>query len=96
MAVTANGRLGYSHRAVFDVRNLDFKSDLVLNAIGLESLIDETEDRLLNQARASWKNRLEYRIGKILMTLSADTFITREQIGVAAFFRVIRSFRGRF
>ncbi len=95
---TANGRLGYFSREVFSVENLDFLSELSLNAIGLEDVLgdEDDDDRFRSEVRGDWTNRLEYRIGKITASLEGTVFVVDDQFGNSVIFRIRRDFGGVF
>lgn len=101
VTVTANGNLGYFVRRIFGVRNLDFNSDLVVRAFGLEDAIEDEDDRQLGKKdiRAEWTNRLDYRIGRITAGLEAEVFYSDRSAGESGFgsvviFRIRRDFGG--
>lgn len=95
---SANGRMGYFSRDLFDVPDLDFISELELNAIGLEDLVedDNEEGRLRDDLRAEWSNRLEYRLGLLTFSLEGTFFLFGSELGNSAIFRVRRDFNGTF
>ncbi len=98
IVASANGRIGYFSNDLFEVRDLDFISELELNAIGLEDLVeDEDEDgRLKDDLRAEWSNRIEYRLGLLTFSLEGNLFLFGSELGNSAFFRVRRHFSGTF
>lgn len=90
---SANGTISYRVRDLFSVRNLLFSSELTLNAIGLEQiLIDVRERDRADFVRSRWRNRLEYRIGRIIASLEGSLFYNREELGNSVFLRVRREF----
>lgn len=94
-----NGNIGVFAADFLGVRNLGLRSELELNAIGLEELIDEDDedDRdLVEDLRADWTTRLEYRIGRVTTSLEGSVFMVGEEFGNAVIFRVRRDFGGVF
>ena len=96
LVVTANGRAAYFARDVFGVRNLDFHSELELDAIGLEEVLDAGDDEGDQDVRADWTNSLDYRIGRITASLEGSLFITDNEFGNAVIFRIRRDFDSIF
>lgn len=91
---TANGTLGYSANNLFDVRNLIYRGELVLNSVGLERLISNEKNTGPRSEffRSDWNNRLEYRIGRLAIILSATVFQEDGAYGDFFSLRVRRSF----
>ncbi len=99
ISVAANGRVAYFSKRVFGVDDLDFSSELELNAIGLEDTLrlDEDEDRdLLDDIRADWTNKLSYRIGRITASLEGGLFMVGDAMGNSVLLRLRRDFDGVF
>jgi len=96
--VTANGRYGYFDRFVFGVENLRFSSELILNAIGLESVFTDRKrsDRFRDEFRSEFRNKLEYKIGKLTLSLEGSLFYINEELGDLSMFKIRRNFRGTF
>ena len=93
---TANGTLGYNGREVFGIRNLIFRSELLMNSVGLKGIIvNERNDGPRSEFfRSEWKNRLEYRIGQLALLLTATLFNNDNGIGDFFSLRLQRSFSG--
>lgn len=87
---SAGGTALYSERDVFGVRDLSFLSDLSVNAIGLGRQADPRPfgDHLLSQ----WRNRLDYRIGKVMLSLETNVFRRDGKYGDITLFEVRRFF----
>ncbi len=99
ITVTANGRAAYLSNRVFGVDDLDFISELKLNAIGLEDTLalNEDEDKDLGRDfRGDWTNKLTYRIGRITTGLEGGVFVVGDALGSSILFRVRRDFDGVF
>jgi hypothetical protein len=96
--VTANGRFGYFDRLVFGVENLRFSSELILNAIGLEDVFTNRKksDRFQDELRSELRNKLEYRIGKLTVSLEGNLFYVNEELGDLSLFKMRRDFGGTF
>ncbi|HLB80213.1 MAG TPA: hypothetical protein VJJ77_06895, partial [Dongiaceae bacterium] len=96
--VSANGTAAYRETDIFGVRDLRFISELTLSALGLESVLTETEDeedtRLADRFHSEWANRLEYRIGRIFASLEGSALYSQGEIGNSIFLRVRREFGG--
>lgn len=99
LTASANGRIAYISKRVFGVTNLDFISELKINAIGLEDTLklDEDEDKeLSNDFRGDWTNRLSYRIGRVTTSLEGSIFMIGEEFGNSVMLRIRRDFDGVF
>jgi len=96
--VSANGTAAYRETDIFGVRDLRFISELTLSALGLESVLEETEEeddtRLADRFQSEWANRLEYRIGRIFASLEGSALYSQGEIGNSIFLRVRREFGG--
>lgn len=93
---TANGRFGYFDRFAFGVEDLHFSSELILNAIGLEDIFtnEKKSDRFRDELRGEWRNKLEYRIGKLTMSLEGRLYYVNEGLGDLSMFKIRRDFGG--
>lgn len=97
---SANGTLGYAERQLFGVERLQFTSDLVLNSIGFESVVDASRnDRGRGRPRSEffrsdWRNRIEYLIGRLSAGTDAVLFQENGTFGSLFLLRVRRSFGG--
>lgn len=93
---SANGELGYNARNIFGVENFDFLSELILTSQGPPRVFgDDEDDDDSDFLRADWRNRLEYRIGRLLFRLEGTVFWEDGEIGDLVLFRVKREFSGR-
>lgn len=94
---TANGEISYNARDVFGVENLDFISELIVTSQGPPRVFGrEDDDDDSDSLRADWRNRMEYRIGRLLFRLEGTAFWDDGEIGNLALLRVKREFSGRF
>lgn len=95
---SANGTLGYVERELFGVERLQFTSDLILNSIGFESVLDASRDGRGRPRsdffRSDWRNRIEYLIGRLSAAADAVVFQENGKVGSLVLFRVRRSFGG--
>ncbi|HXI86670.1 MAG TPA: hypothetical protein VNH64_04390 [Parvularculaceae bacterium] len=95
--VTLTGRLIYSNRSVFEVINLDFRSELAINIFQLEQLFSDnpTPSTLAEDIQHhEWRNTLTYRIGKIAVVGEASAFYEDEGFGNLFMLRIRRDFGG--
>jgi hypothetical protein len=96
---SANGRFAYRHGEVCRVEDLVFTSELNLNAIGFEEVItgeDEEDTATSDIFRADWRNRLDYRIGRLVTSLETTLFQSRDEFGNIVLLRIRREFGGSF
>jgi hypothetical protein len=84
----ANGNASYFERDVFGIRNLNFRSDLTLNAIGLGDELDRR--RLSDTVYSQWGNRFEYVIGKLVLSAESRIFRREGHYGDLIVFQVKR------
>jgi hypothetical protein len=84
----ANGNAGYFEREVFGIPNLNFRSDLTLNAIGLGDQLDRRP--LSDTVYSQWGNRLEYLIGKLVLSAEERIFRRDGHFGDLLVFQVKR------
>lgn len=67
--------LEYEYRDLFGYYGLSFVSTLRINAIGLEDPSHDWSDQLSpNLFRNDWRNRLQYRIGELWLSLEGTVF----------------------
>lgn len=93
---TANGELGYNARDIFGMENLDFLSELIVTSQGPPRVFGSSDDDDDSDFfRADWRNRLEYRIGRLLFRLEGTVFWEDGELGDLALLRVKREFSGR-
>jgi hypothetical protein len=95
---SANGTMDYRKINLFDLENLVFRSELTLNAIGLREAVNDTERNrgFADNLRGDWRNRLEYRIGRVVTSLEGRVFYDQDDIGAAVVWRVRRDFADVF
>lgn len=95
--ITATGRLAYGHRSVFNVLNLDFRSELAVNIFELEELFSQNPTPTANDdiQHHEWRNMLAYRIGQIAFIAEASLFYEDEGLGDLFMFRIQRDLGGR-
>ncbi|MFQ5564144.1 MAG: hypothetical protein ACE5FO_11300, partial [Parvularculaceae bacterium] len=81
--ITASGRLVYGRRALFDVSNLDFRSELAVNIFELEELFSNNPSPTTTEdiQHHEWRNILTYRIGLIAFMAEASLFYEDEGLG---------------
>ncbi len=98
LTASVTGHVGYVDGRLFNISGLRFLSDLELNAVGLEDVIENDRDRnrFEEERRAEWKNKLEYRIGKIITSVEGNLFYVGDEYGNSVFFRIRRDFDGVF
>ena len=94
--VTATGRLVYAHRSLFDVLNLDFRSELAVNIFELDELFSDNPAPTISEdiQHHEWRNILSYRIGKIAVVGEASGFYEDEGFGNLFMLRLRRDFGG--
>ncbi|MFM9845836.1 MAG: hypothetical protein ACKVP3_01580 [Hyphomicrobiaceae bacterium] len=93
-AFSATGEIAYVARDIFGVENLSFTSELILSTFGLPRIFPEdfSNGDDSDFFRADWRNRLEYRIGRMRLRLEATAFAEDEELGHLLLFRVQRDF----
>lgn len=87
---TANGTAAYIHRNLLGVRNLSFRSDLTLSAVGFGTALDDRQPS--ERIHSQWENRVDYRIGKILMTLKGRVINDDGKLADLVLFQIRRTF----
>lgn len=80
--IFAHGELTYEHHDLFDVDGLSFSSDFRINSIGLDDLArDWRDDLTVDLFRNDWRNRLQYRIGQLTLSLEGTLFAVDGRLG---------------
>lgn len=99
ISLSANGSLGYFAANVFDVQRLTFSSQLDVAALGLEDVFDDENndfDEDDDELRSEWRNILEYRIGRVVMSLEGTVAYEDEEFRDLVLFRIRREFDAVF
>ena len=74
--------LTYEYRDLFGIDGLSFSSDIRINSIGLDNLARDWRDDLTPDLfRNDWRNRLQYRIGQMALSLEGALFHDDGKIG---------------
>jgi hypothetical protein len=94
LSLSANGSLGYFATNLFDVQRLSFSSQLDVAALGLEDAFedDNNENRDEDELRSEWRNILQYRIGRVVMSLEGTVAYEDEEFRDLVIFRIRREF----
>ncbi len=95
ISASANGTVGYRNGEVFGVENLFFTSDLSISAFGLEEVLRRNEEdglRRSDRFSGDFRNRIGYRIGRLVASLEGTAFLTQGALGNLLLFRVRREF----
>lgn len=94
--ISASGRLVYNHRSIFDLLNLDFRSEVAVNIFELDELFSEDPEPTFVEdiQHHEWRNYLTYHIGKIAVIGEASAFYEDEGLGTLFMFRIRRDFGG--
>ena len=91
-SVSYSADIGYSHQDLFNIRMLNFRSRLRLLSNDFQS--DDPFDRRIGEVvdrdEVVWRNRLEYRIGRLELRLLADLREVSDQWMSRFFFQVRR------
>ena len=97
-AASALGYLSYTDRSFLDISNMYFSSILELNLAGLEDVIrkEDSRNRFEEERRADWTNKIEYRIGRLTMSVEGKLFYVGDEFGNAVIARIRRDFGGVF
>lgn len=94
--ISASGRLVYNHRSIFDLLNLDFRSEVAVNIFELDELFSEDPEPTFVEdiQHHEWRNYLTYHIGKIAIVGEASAFYEDEGLGTLFMLRIRRDFGG--
>jgi hypothetical protein len=94
--VSASGRLVYNHRSIFDLLNLEFRSEVAVNIFELDELFSEDPEPTFVEdiQHHEWRNYLTYHIGKIAVVGEASAFYEDEGLGTLFMIRIRRDFGG--
>jgi len=85
--------LEYEYRKLFGVDGLSFTSTLRINGIGLNDPAHEWRDQLSpNLFRNDWRNRVQYRVGELWLSLEGTLFQVDGELGYYARFAGRRNF----
>lgn len=80
--ISARADLGYEYRDVFGVDGLRFVSDIRINAIGLDDFVRDPYDDLdPDRFRNDWRNRLQYTVGQLWLSLEGTLFQEDGKLG---------------
>ena len=91
--VSARANLEYEHRDLFGIDGLSFSSELRLNAIGFYDLTHDWQDDLNPDLfRNDWRNRLQYGIGELWLSLEGTLYEEDGEFGHYVRFSGRRSF----
>ncbi len=97
VTASADGTVSYREQDLFSVSNLSFSSELTVSALGLEEFISDSDRNIeTEEIRTDWQNVIEYRIGRIIISMEATVFQEDEQFGNLFMFRIRRDFGGIF
>ena len=98
LSFSANGNIGYLASEVFDVPKLTFSSQLSVAALGLEDVFEDGNngDRDDDELRSEWTNILQYRFGRVIMSLEGTIAYEEEEFRDLVLFRIRREFDAVF
>jgi hypothetical protein len=83
----------YEYRDLFKIDGLSFLSTLRINALGRNDPVHDWRDELSPDLfRNDWRNRIQYRIGKLWLTLEGTAFQADDKFGQYVRFSGRRSF----
>lgn len=91
--VFSRADLEYEHRDLFRIDGLSFLSSLRINALGQNDLVHDWRDELSPDLfRNDWRNRVQYRVGKLWLSLEGTLFQADQSLGHYVRFSGRRSF----
>ena len=80
--IFSHANLMYEHRELWGVEGLSFSSDIRINTIGLDDLSrDWRDDLTIDLFRNDWRNRLQYQIGQLALSLEGTLFEVDGRLG---------------
>jgi hypothetical protein len=90
LITSANGTAFYIERDVLNMHDLSYRSELTATAIGLGSQFDNLP--LTNRVYSQFANRLEYRLGMLVLSFETRLFRREGQTGDLTLFQIRRFF----
>ena len=91
--VFSRANVTYEYRDIFGIAGMTFSSDLRLNSIGLDNLaLDWRDEFTADLFRNDWRNRLQYNIGQLSLSLEGSLFHVDDDFGHYLMFSGRRTF----